>query len=178
MEIRSKLNGNLIEIHSNLLEIGNHIFCKLRKQFTSMYTSDLIQFCFHFDYFTADNLSQKFGSQINELWDSFGQDFTYPGNLPAYADEYFEEETSPTKAINGDIMAGSIQCLPLPGKKQKWKNFLCIMMSFVYLSCNGKTFSSKFQVFFRFFLIFERFFCYFFISSVVFSFLFLFCVTF
>ncbi|XP_055306018.1 follicle-stimulating hormone receptor-like isoform X2 [Sitodiplosis mosellana] len=61
------------------------------------------------------NLSQKFGSQINELWDSFGQDFTYPGNLPAYAEEYFEEETSPTKALNGDIIASSVQCLPLPG---------------------------------------------------------------
>ena len=68
-------------------------------------------------------MSQKFGSQINELWDSFGQDFTYPGNLPAYADEYFEEETSPTKALNGDIMAGSVQCLPLPGKQQIWDKF-------------------------------------------------------
>lgn len=63
----------------------------------------------------ADNLSKKFGSQINELWDSFGQDFTYPGNLPAYVEEYFEEETQPTKAFNRDITAGSVQCLPLPG---------------------------------------------------------------
>lgn len=60
-------------------------------------------------------MSKKFGSQINELWDSFGQDFTYPGNLPAYVEEYFEEETSPTKVFNADITPGSVQCLPLPG---------------------------------------------------------------
>lgn len=75
-------------------------------------------FVFVFENFSIDNLSKKFGSQINELWDSFGQDFTYPGNLPAYADEYFEEEMSPTKALNGDIIAGSVQCLPLPGKQR------------------------------------------------------------
>lgn len=69
----------------------------------------------------ADNLSKKFGSQINELWDSFGQDFTYPGNLPAYVEEYFEEETQPTKAFNRDI-SGSVQCLPLPGELHKHKN--------------------------------------------------------
>lgn len=63
----------------------------------------------------TDNLSKKFGSQINELWDSFGQDFTYPGHSPTYVEEYFEEETSPTKALNGELMTGSVQCLPLPG---------------------------------------------------------------
>lgn len=63
----------------------------------------------------ADNLSKKFGSQINELWDSFGQDFTYPGNLPAYVEEYFEEETQPTKMYNAEMPPGSVQCLPLPG---------------------------------------------------------------
>ncbi|XP_031634672.1 leucine-rich repeat-containing G-protein coupled receptor 5-like isoform X2 [Contarinia nasturtii] len=61
------------------------------------------------------NLSKKFGSQINELWDSFGQDFTYPGNLPTYVEEYYEEEMSPTRALNSDLVAGSVQCLPLPG---------------------------------------------------------------
>lgn len=69
----------------------------------------------------ADNLSKKFGNQINELWDSFGQDFTYPGNLPAYVEEYFEEETSPTKAFNGDLKPGSVQCLPLPGEYMQLK---------------------------------------------------------
>lgn len=68
----------------------------------------------HLFRFMTDNLSKKFGNQINELWDSFGQDFTYPGNLPAYVEEYFEEETS-TKLFNGDFKPGSVQCLPLPG---------------------------------------------------------------
>lgn len=78
----------------------------------------VFQWNFHFVIrnFSIDNLSKKFGSQINELWDSFGQDFTYPGNLPAYVEEYFEEETSPTKSLNGDIKPGSVQCLPLPGE--------------------------------------------------------------
>lgn len=84
------------------------------------------------NFFFADNLSKKFGSQINELWDSFGQDFTYPGNLPAYAEEYFEEEMSPTKALNGDIMAGSVQCLPLPGKNEDDINLVFYCLSFLF----------------------------------------------
>lgn len=68
----------------------------------------------YFVDFRTDNLSKKFGSQINELWDSFGQDFTYPGNLPAYVEEYFEEETQPTRTFS-DMTPGSVQCLPLPG---------------------------------------------------------------
>ncbi|XP_037038816.1 lutropin-choriogonadotropic hormone receptor isoform X2 [Bradysia coprophila] len=61
------------------------------------------------------NLSKKFGSQINDLWDSFGQDFTYPGNLPAYVEEYFEEETTPTRPFSSELTPGSVQCLPMPG---------------------------------------------------------------
>ncbi|XP_055713692.1 lutropin-choriogonadotropic hormone receptor isoform X2 [Phlebotomus papatasi] len=62
------------------------------------------------------NLSKKFGPQINELWDSFGSDFTYPGNLPAYVEEYFEEENvAPTRNFAPDILPGATQCLPLPG---------------------------------------------------------------
>lgn len=68
----------------------------------------------YFHVSLADNLSKKFGNQINELWDSFGQDFTYPGNLPAYVEEYFEEETQPTKMF-AEMAPGSVQCLPLPG---------------------------------------------------------------
>lgn len=87
----------------------------------------------------ADNLSKKFGSQINELWDSFGQDFTYPGNLPTYVEEYYEEEMSPTRALNSDLIAGSVQCLPLPGKKET-RGQVCrgdelILLSFVILFC-------------------------------------------
>ncbi|XP_023289473.1 lutropin-choriogonadotropic hormone receptor-like [Orussus abietinus] len=60
------------------------------------------------------NLSEKFGSEINELWDNFGSDFTYPGNLPSYVEDYFddhegrniqEEQTTPSH----------VQCLPQPG---------------------------------------------------------------
>ncbi|XP_034240165.1 leucine-rich repeat-containing G-protein coupled receptor 5 [Thrips palmi] len=58
------------------------------------------------------NLSDKFGTQINELWDSFGADFTYPGNLPAYVEEYFEEQESRQQTQES---TGRIQCLPLPG---------------------------------------------------------------
>ncbi|XP_001605837.1 lutropin-choriogonadotropic hormone receptor [Nasonia vitripennis] len=59
------------------------------------------------------NLSEKFGSKINELWDNFGTDFTYPGNLPAYVEEYFEEQEgrSPRPATQ----PARIQCLPQPG---------------------------------------------------------------
>ncbi|XP_049792368.1 lutropin-choriogonadotropic hormone receptor-like [Schistocerca nitens] len=63
------------------------------------------------------NLSKKFGSQVNDLWDSFGSDFTYPGNLPAYVEEYFEE----AEAAAGARVGGSeqppagIHCVPLPG---------------------------------------------------------------
>ncbi|KAK6637173.1 hypothetical protein RUM44_007587 [Polyplax serrata] len=59
------------------------------------------------------NLSKKFGTEINDLWDNFGSDFTYPGNLPAYVEEYFEEQDS--KFGNSEHLAGKIQCLPLPG---------------------------------------------------------------
>lgn len=52
---------------------------------------------------------------MNDLWDSFGSDFTYPGNLPAYVEEYFEEDGSPSKPYSSEISPGSVQCLPLPG---------------------------------------------------------------
>lgn len=50
------------------------------------------------------------------MLESFGTDFTYPGNLPAYVEEYFEEETFPTRPFtSADMGPGSVQCLPLPG---------------------------------------------------------------
>lgn len=69
--------------------------------------------CVHGAPLSAENLSDKFGTQINELWDSFGADFTYPGNLPAYVEEYFEEQESRQQTQES---TGRIQCLPLPGK--------------------------------------------------------------
>lgn len=62
----------------------------------------------------TENLSKKFGTQVNDLWDSFGSDFTYPGNLPSYMEEYFEEQQLEGKSQ--DIMSSKIKCLPLPGK--------------------------------------------------------------
>ncbi|CAD6997416.1 unnamed protein product [Ceratitis capitata] len=80
------------------------------------------------------NLSKKFGNQMHDLWDNFGQDFNYPGNLPTYVEEYFEEDATGTTTtstgipssfagfstglfgtIDTDITPGSIQCLPMPG---------------------------------------------------------------
>ncbi|KDR23756.1 Lutropin-choriogonadotropic hormone receptor [Zootermopsis nevadensis] len=60
------------------------------------------------------NLSQKFGTQINSMWDDFGSDFTYPGNLPAYIEEYFEDQEN-AKVAGTDAPPGKIACLPLPG---------------------------------------------------------------
>ncbi|KAG8227468.1 hypothetical protein J437_LFUL011634 [Ladona fulva] len=72
------------------------------------------------EYFPIDevekNLSKKFGKEINDLWDSFGTDFTYPGNLPAYVEEYFEEQDSgKSLGVGSDVYHGRVQCLPLPG---------------------------------------------------------------
>lgn len=65
----------------------------------------------------AENLSNKFGSEITELWENFGSDFTYPVNLPAYVDEYFQEENMKT-GITSLTPPGNIQCLPVPGMFQ------------------------------------------------------------
>ncbi|XP_067620200.1 leucine-rich repeat-containing G-protein coupled receptor 5 isoform X2 [Eurosta solidaginis] len=82
------------------------------------------------------NLSKKFGSQMHDIWDNFGQDFNYPGNIPTYVEEYFEEDGTTAGAttstigasssfagfsnglfgtIDTEIQPGSIQCLPMPG---------------------------------------------------------------
>lgn len=60
----------------------------------------------------SENLSNKFGTQIKQLWDTFGTDFTYPGNLPAYVEEYFEDQEN---LRNNGFPTGKIQCLPTPG---------------------------------------------------------------
>lgn len=64
-----------------------------------------------------DNLTDKFGKQINELWANFGSDFTYPGNLPSYVEDYFEDvddRVAPTTRT----VPSRIQCLPQPGNGQ------------------------------------------------------------
>lgn len=60
-------------------------------------------------------MSNKFGSQINELWDNFGTDFTYPGNLPSYIEDYFEDEEGKTLSPSGQTLPNHVQCLPQPG---------------------------------------------------------------
>ncbi|XP_050450459.1 lutropin-choriogonadotropic hormone receptor-like isoform X1 [Cataglyphis hispanica] len=62
-----------------------------------------------------DNLTDKFGSQINELWANFGSDFTYPGNLPSYVEDYFEDLDARTTATTRTFIPSRIQCLPQPG---------------------------------------------------------------
>ncbi|XP_026684624.1 leucine-rich repeat-containing G-protein coupled receptor 6-like [Diaphorina citri] len=66
------------------------------------------------------NFSKKFGTQINTLWDTFGSDFTYPGNLPAYVEEYFEEQEK--SAISENMAPKTVQCVPLPGEISKIGN--------------------------------------------------------
>ncbi|XP_044736880.1 lutropin-choriogonadotropic hormone receptor [Chrysoperla carnea] len=61
------------------------------------------------------NLSKKFGTQINDIFDTFGSDFSYPGNLPAYVEEYFEENGNTPLITGSDAPPGKIQCLPAPG---------------------------------------------------------------
>lgn len=64
-------------------------------------------------FFFLENLSKKFGTQVNDLWDTFGTDFTYPGNLPSYMEEYFEEQQ--LEGRSPDVISSKIKCLPLPG---------------------------------------------------------------
>ncbi|KAL0129805.1 hypothetical protein PUN28_001809 [Cardiocondyla obscurior] len=62
-----------------------------------------------------DNLTDKFGSpQINELLAKFGTDFTYPGNLPSYVEDYFDNLEGRTTSTSRSVPS-RIQCLPQPG---------------------------------------------------------------
>ncbi|CAB3366951.1 Hypothetical predicted protein [Cloeon dipterum] len=54
------------------------------------------------------NLTDKFGPDIAKILESFGPDVTYPSNLPAYMEEYYEEHV-------GAKRHGRVHCLPLPG---------------------------------------------------------------
>ncbi|XP_071567129.1 uncharacterized protein Rk isoform X2 [Temnothorax nylanderi] len=61
-----------------------------------------------------DNLTDKFGSRINELLANFGSDFTYPGDLASYVEDYFENLNGRTTST-GRTTPSRIQCLPQPG---------------------------------------------------------------
>lgn len=61
-----------------------------------------------------DNISSKFGSQISDLLHSYGTEYG-PDNLPAYPEEYYEEDVLLNRPTPSEIVPGSIQCLPTPG---------------------------------------------------------------
>uniref|UniRef100_A0A182J9B6 G-protein coupled receptors family 1 profile domain-containing protein n=1 Tax=Anopheles atroparvus TaxID=41427 RepID=A0A182J9B6_ANOAO len=61
------------------------------------------------------NLSKKFGTQISDLLSAYGAEYgSYPGHIPTFPDEYFEEELGITHA-SPTAQPGTIQCLPEPG---------------------------------------------------------------
>ncbi|XP_049278057.1 follicle-stimulating hormone receptor [Anopheles funestus] len=62
------------------------------------------------------NLSKKFGTQINDLLNAYGAEYgSYPGgHVPTFPDEYFEDELGITHA-SPTAQPGAIQCLPEPG---------------------------------------------------------------
>ncbi|XP_015432125.1 PREDICTED: lutropin-choriogonadotropic hormone receptor [Dufourea novaeangliae] len=61
-----------------------------------------------------NNMTDKFGSKINELWAKFGSDFTYPGNLPSYVEDYFDEQNNRV-TLPAQTLPAHVQCLPQPG---------------------------------------------------------------
>lgn len=52
---------------------------------------------------------------MNELWDNFGTDFTYPGNLPAYVEDYFDDQDGRLSSSSSQSLPTHVQCLPRPG---------------------------------------------------------------
>ncbi|XP_058807054.1 lutropin-choriogonadotropic hormone receptor-like isoform X2 [Phymastichus coffea] len=61
-----------------------------------------------------NNMSGKFGTKLNELWNNFGTDFSYPGNLPAYVEEYFEDQEGGGGGA-GEPQGRTVHCRPEPG---------------------------------------------------------------
>ncbi|XP_011298255.1 lutropin-choriogonadotropic hormone receptor isoform X2 [Fopius arisanus] len=59
--------------------------------------------------------SSKLGSEVKNLWDNYGGDFAYPGNLPAYVEDYFEDQEGRVSAPSGPSLPVHVQCLPQPG---------------------------------------------------------------
>lgn len=58
------------------------------------------------------NLSNKFDPRINDLIHTYGSEYGHMSGLPAYPEEYYEEDIRTTPV---DQMPGVIQCLPAPG---------------------------------------------------------------
>lgn len=70
---------------------------------------------FLFFFAESQNLSKKFGTQVNEFWDNPYSDIMYSENFPAYVEDYFEKQES-KGGFSMEPMPGRIQCLPLPGE--------------------------------------------------------------
>ncbi|XP_063702564.1 leucine-rich repeat-containing G-protein coupled receptor 5A [Culicoides brevitarsis] len=58
------------------------------------------------------NLSNKFDPRINDLINTYGSEYGHMSGLPAYTDEYYEEDVRTTPS---DQFTGVIHCLPAPG---------------------------------------------------------------
>ncbi|XP_072757310.1 thyrotropin receptor isoform X2 [Anoplolepis gracilipes] len=62
---------------------------------------------------TDDFDSSLWNSTFSDIWPQL--DFTYPGNLPSYVEDYFEELDARTTATTRTLVPSRIQCLPQPG---------------------------------------------------------------
>ncbi|XP_035218752.1 follicle-stimulating hormone receptor-like, partial [Stegodyphus dumicola] len=61
------------------------------------------------------NFSTKFEELANQLFKTFGRDYTIPDNLAQYAEEYFEDYKSAFNNEENPLARFSLQCLPEPG---------------------------------------------------------------
>ncbi|XP_070150452.1 lutropin-choriogonadotropic hormone receptor isoform X2 [Polyergus mexicanus] len=62
---------------------------------------------------TDDFDSSLWNSTFSDIWPQL--DFTYPGNLPSYVEDYFEDLDARTTATTQTLIPSRIQCLPQPG---------------------------------------------------------------
>lgn len=65
-----------------------------------------------------DNTTGKFGTQTKDILESYGTDFTYPGNMQSYSEEYEEQQEKYGDSSDNTLLipvGGRIRCLPTPG---------------------------------------------------------------
>lgn len=72
----------------------------------------------YFNFAFKGNFSNKFEEFANQLWKSFGRDYTIPDNLAQYAEEYFEDYKSAFTNEENPLQLArfQLQCLPEPGE--------------------------------------------------------------
>ncbi|XP_044016215.1 lutropin-choriogonadotropic hormone receptor isoform X2 [Aphidius gifuensis] len=61
----------------------------------------------------ADFDMDFWNSSLTDIWPRLH--FTYPGNLPSYIEDYFEDEEGKTLSPSGQTLPTHVQCLPRPG---------------------------------------------------------------